>query len=201
MLIERFTSCDLFEEVEMFARILLAGIAAMLLAAPAHAQAPAVRALLSEIGATSAARQIATAVGRRSDLALKIMEGVGFKVESEAAAAQQWRMLSTEQLGTIITHDDHLTRQFLSSQRLTAEDRDLWYSGINTIRRNRIGLDALASPDSSGLAKAPAVTSEPTVSCGQFCRAMLRDAGVTAGVSSTVPLSTYIDALLKKDSK
>lgn len=179
----------------MFARLFLAGIVAALLAAPAQAQGW--RKALMEIGRTAAAREVAVDVARRSDVVRKIMEGVGFQVESEAAAVRQWRSLSTEQLGAIITRDDRLTSRFLGSQRLNTEDRELWFSGINKIRRQNFDVPALGSESSSSAADG----GNPVVVCDAGCRSLLRYGGGGAAASSAVPLSDYIDRLIKKNNE
>jgi hypothetical protein len=197
----------------MFARVLLAGIIAALLAAPVHAQRwLRFTEMLSEIGASPAAREVAASVASRGGGAADVLKGLGFKVESEAAAVKQWQSLPPAQLGAAITRNEELTRRFLTSQRLTMEDRQLWYSGINTIRTNQIDLHILRSTDLSrslnrhGLAEVTIGTDdhEPTVRCDENCRSLLRDFGLHAaaagGVSSTVPLTTYMHALLKRDT-
>lgn len=175
----------------MFARIFLAGIVAALLASPAHAQGW--MRTLSEIGGTPAARQLAAGVARRSDLALKILEGVGFKVGSEAAAAEKWQSLSSAQLGAIITRDDQLTSRFLGSQRLNTEDRELWFSGINTIRAQKLDIPALETRQSSRWND----TADPTILCDQRCRSALRYGGGGVAAASSVPAADYFGRLIK----
>jgi hypothetical protein len=174
---------------------------------PARGQAPAAAVrtgvtFFERIGASPAAREVLKGVARDSSLAKSVLEALGVRVESEAAAVHQWQSLSDAQLGAAITHDQLLTNKYLGSERFRSDDREMWHSAINTIRSKPLDPGMFKTPPNP--IPLPAVDPNTGVPCNSRCRTLLRDYGKYsvggAAVSSTVPLSAYVEALVKRQN-
>jgi len=142
----------------------------------------------AELGSSAAARELLAGAARQSGLAKRVLEALGFHAESEATAITQLQSLSATDFGTALIRRSEL-------------DAALRRGGLDAVRRpNSELLQGYVKPrDGEPLDMMP---PNPSLTCGTLCRAALQDYGkYTLGATGTVPLSVYVDTLVRKESE